>query len=214
MKAFLKSVSVEPVRNTRLVEIRVEDTDPKLAAEIANAIASVYVHQNLELKLGAARDALTWLTTQVSDLKTKVNDSELTLQRYREQVGLVSAEEKQSLAAKKLAEFNGAYIDAKAKRLEMETRLGESGGSSEPPEVLESSPIVLNNPLIQRLKGQLVELEVTALEAAQDLQGQASRGPEGPIADRRDPPEDPGGDGRIARAWRASTTCSRRARPR
>ena len=94
---------MEPVRSTRLVEIRVEDTDPKLAAEMANALANAYVHQNLELKFSAARDALTWLTAQVQDLKSKVNESELTLQRYREQAGLVSAEEKQSLTNKKLA---------------------------------------------------------------------------------------------------------------
>ena len=168
-ETFLGSVSVEPVRNTRLVEIQVEDPDPKLAAEVANALASAYVHQNLELKLGAARDALTWLTTQVSDLKAKVNESELTLQRYREQSGLVSVEEKQSLAAKKLAEFNSNYIDAKAKRLEMETRLAELRRAAQQPELLESSPVVINNPLIQRLKGQLVELEVHALEAPEDL---------------------------------------------
>ena len=93
----LRSVAVEPVRGTRLVEIRVEDTDPAMAAEIANAIASGYVRQTLELKLNAARDALTWLTTQVSDLKGKVNESELNLQRYREQAGLTSAEERQNL---------------------------------------------------------------------------------------------------------------------
>lgn len=159
-EVFLRSVSVEPVRNTRLVEIRVEDTDPKLAAEIANAIASGYVRQVLELKLGAARDALTWLTTQVSDLKSKVNDSELNLQRYREQAGLTSAEEKQNLAAKKLGEFNSAFIDAKSKRLELETRLNELRKGAQSQEALESSPLVINNPLIQRLKGQLVELEV------------------------------------------------------
>ncbi len=159
-EAFLESVSVEPVRNTRLVEIQVEDPDPKLAAEIANALASAYVHQNLELKLGAARDALTWLTAQVQDLKSKVNESELTLQRYREQSGLVAVEEKQSLTAKKLAEFNSNYIEAKARRLEMEARLAELRRASQQPELLESSPIVMNNPLIQRLKGQLVELEV------------------------------------------------------
>jgi len=160
MNTFLNAVTVETVRNTRLVEIRVEDHDPKLAAEIANALANAYVHQNLALKLAAARDALTWLTTQVSDLKTKVNESELTLQKYREQVGLVSAEEKQNLAAKKLAEFNSSFIEAKAKRLEMETRLSELRKASQRPQVLESSPLVINNPLIQRLKGQLVELEV------------------------------------------------------
>jgi uncharacterized protein involved in exopolysaccharide biosynthesis len=152
---------VEPVRNTRLVEIQVDDPDPKLAAEVANALASAYVHQNLELKLGAARDALTWLTAQVQDLKSKVNESELTLQRYREQSGLVAVEEKTSLTTKKLAEFNSNYVDAKAKRLEMETRLAELRRASQQPELLESSPIVMNNPLIQRLKGQLVELEVT-----------------------------------------------------
>jgi succinoglycan biosynthesis transport protein ExoP len=158
--AFLRAVSVEPVRNTRLVEIQVEDPDPKLAADMANTLAGAYVHQNLELKLSAARDALSWLTAQVSDLKTKVNESELALQRYREQAGLVQVEEKQSLGARKLAEFNSAYIEAKARRLEMETRLGELRRASQQPEVLESSPLVINNPLIQRLKGQLVELEV------------------------------------------------------
>jgi uncharacterized protein involved in exopolysaccharide biosynthesis len=158
--AFLGAVSVEPVRNTRLVEIQVEDPDPRLAAEMANAVATAYVHQNLELKLSAARDALSWLTAQVSDLKTKVNESELALQRYREQAGLIQVEEKQSLGARKLAEFNSAYIDAKARRLEMETRLGELRRASQQPEVLESSPLVVNNPLIQRLKGQLVDLEV------------------------------------------------------
>jgi uncharacterized protein involved in exopolysaccharide biosynthesis len=72
----------------------------------------------------------------------------------------VSAEEKQSLAAKKLAEFNSAFIEAKAKRLEMETRLTELRKAAQQPEVLESSPLVLNNQLVQRLKGQAVELEV------------------------------------------------------
>jgi uncharacterized protein involved in exopolysaccharide biosynthesis len=158
--AFLGSVAVEPVRNTRIVEIRVEDEDPKLAAEMANALANAYVHQNLELKFSAARDALTWLTAQVQDLKAKVNESELALQRYREQTGLMAVEEKQSLATRKLADFNAQYIDAKAKRLEMEARLTELRRASQRPEMIESSPMVINNPLIQRLKGQLVELEV------------------------------------------------------
>jgi uncharacterized protein involved in exopolysaccharide biosynthesis len=160
VEAFLGSVSVEPVRNTRLVEIQVEDPDPKLAAEMANAVASAYVYENLGLKLSSARDALSWLTAQVSDLKTKVNESELALQRYREQAGLVQVEEKQSLGARKLAEFNSAYIEAKARRLEMEARLAELRRASQQTDAMESSPLVMNNPLIQRLKGQLVELEV------------------------------------------------------
>src|SRR5262249_51790473 len=85
---------------------------------------------------------------------------ELALQRYREQAGLVQVEEKQSLGVRKLAEFNSAYIEAKAKRLEMESRLAELHRASQLQEALESSPVVINNPLVQKLKGQLVELEV------------------------------------------------------
>lgn len=160
VQTFLKAVTVEPVRNTRLIEIKVEDPDPKLAAEMANNLASAYVNQNRELRIAATREAVTWLTAQVSDLKTKMNESELTLQKYQEEAGLVSVEEKQSLAARNLAEASAGYHDAKAKRLEMETRLGELRKASQHPEELESAPIVINNPLIQRLKGQLVELEV------------------------------------------------------
>lgn len=153
-------VSVDPLRNTRLIQISVEDPDPQLAAEMANALAGSYQTQNLELKLNAARDALVWLGNQVRDLKAKVNESELALQQYREQAGLGSLEEKQNLTVKKLAEFNGAYIEAKARRLEMETRLAELRRAAQNPDLLESAPMIVNNPLIQRLKGQLVELEV------------------------------------------------------
>jgi uncharacterized protein involved in exopolysaccharide biosynthesis len=157
---LLGKVSVEPIRNTRLVAIGVEDPDPALAAEMANALASSYQTQNLELKLGAARDALTWLANQVRDLKAKVNESELALQQYREQNGLVSLEEKQNLTVKKLGEFNSNYIEAKAKRLEMETRLAELRKAARSPEALESTPMVASNPVVQKYKAQLVDLEV------------------------------------------------------
>jgi succinoglycan biosynthesis transport protein ExoP len=157
---FLSKVSVDPIRNTRLVLIGVEDPDPRLAAEMANALAASYQTQNLELKLGAARDALSWLANQVRDLKAKVNDSELILQQYREQNGLVSLEEKQNLTVRKLGEFNSNYIEAKAKRLEMETRLAELRKAARSPESLEASPMVAAHPLVQKFKAQQVELEV------------------------------------------------------
>jgi uncharacterized protein involved in exopolysaccharide biosynthesis len=160
-QALLGAISVDLLKNTRILEIRAEDPDPALAADIANAVANAYVSQSLETKLTAARDTLAWLTAHVGDLKTKVNESELALQRYKEEAGLASSEEKQSLAAKKLADFNSAYIEAKAKRLELETTLAELRGRRE---VLESSPLVLNSPLVQRLKGSLIDLEMRRSE--------------------------------------------------
>jgi capsular exopolysaccharide synthesis family protein len=56
--AFLKVVTVEPVRNSRLVNISVELPDPELSAEIVNTLAQTYVQQNLENKLFIAREIL------------------------------------------------------------------------------------------------------------------------------------------------------------
>ncbi|NQT32761.1 MAG: polysaccharide biosynthesis tyrosine autokinase [Candidatus Omnitrophica bacterium] len=47
IKEFLEKVHVEPVRDTRLLLLNVDDTDPELAADIANEMAEIYVSRNL-----------------------------------------------------------------------------------------------------------------------------------------------------------------------
>jgi succinoglycan biosynthesis transport protein ExoP len=155
--AFLGAVSVGVVKNTRLLEVAVEDPDPATAAEAANALAQAYINRSLERRVASARETLTWLGNHVTDLKQKVNESELALQRYKNEAGLVSSEEKQSLAVKKLADFNSAYIEAQARRLELETTLGELRAKRD---LLESSPLVQNNAVIQKLKASLVDLDL------------------------------------------------------
>jgi len=44
---FLKTVKVEPIRDTRLLLLHVENEDPELAADLATRIAEVYVERNL-----------------------------------------------------------------------------------------------------------------------------------------------------------------------
>lgn len=47
IKQFLKTIKVEPVRDTRLLRLNVDNPDPKTAAAIANRIAELYVLRNL-----------------------------------------------------------------------------------------------------------------------------------------------------------------------
>jgi len=73
--ALSGSLAVEPMRNTRLVLIKVAGPDPARAAAEANAIANAYAKYNVELKLKGARDALTWLTEEAGRLRAKVDGS-------------------------------------------------------------------------------------------------------------------------------------------
>jgi len=47
VKKFLKTIKVEPIRDTRLLQLHVENKDPKLAAAFANRIAEIYIIHNL-----------------------------------------------------------------------------------------------------------------------------------------------------------------------
>ncbi|UCG34738.1 MAG: polysaccharide biosynthesis tyrosine autokinase [Candidatus Omnitrophota bacterium] len=48
IKKFLKGVSVEPLKDARLLKLHVDNRDPALAAKIANRIAHVYIQSNLD----------------------------------------------------------------------------------------------------------------------------------------------------------------------
>lgn len=47
IKKFMKTISVEPIRDTRLARLNVENEDPVMASRIANRITELFVQRNL-----------------------------------------------------------------------------------------------------------------------------------------------------------------------
>ncbi len=159
-RVLLGALSVEPKRNTRLILIRWDGRDPALAAEIANAIAAAYVQYNLDLKLKGARDALAWLTSEAASLKKRVEESSAALQNYRVKAGILGSQEQRQITAQKIMDFNKAHLEAQAQRLSVEAKLRELGQIAKDPAGAQTIFTVADNPLIQKLKGELSELEV------------------------------------------------------
>jgi uncharacterized protein involved in exopolysaccharide biosynthesis len=153
-------VSVEPRRMTRLLYVKATHPDPTMAAELANALAASYIKYNLEAKLKGARDALTWLTDQMGDLKQKVQDSSTALQNYRVKVGILGMQEQRQITAQKIMDFNKAYLEAQAQRLSIEAKLREIGLIAKDRSGAQSIFTVADNALIQKLKQEASELEV------------------------------------------------------
>ena len=150
------SVRVVPVTNTRLIDISVTDSDPELAAAGANALAQAYVAYSLEQRQDASRQAAEWLAPHVRALEAKTTESQLALQRSREEADLVSLGEKKTLAQRKLEELNLAYVAIQPKRLEAEARLAELKKTGGDPNLIGAAS--LNDPVMQKLKNDLAEL--------------------------------------------------------
>jgi polysaccharide biosynthesis transport protein len=154
------SLIVDPRRNTRLVMIKVEQADPALAAEIANAVVTAYVQYNLELKMKGASEAVSWLTEEASRLRTKVQESAVALQNYRVKSGILGLEEQRKITAQKIMDFNKGYLEAQAQRLSMEAKVQQITQIAKDKAAAQLVLSVANSPLIEKLRAEISDLEV------------------------------------------------------
>ena len=72
IKDFLKNISVEPVRDTRLLKLNAENNNPVLAAKIANRMAETYVMRNLAYI--SKNELLNLLKNEYLKLQTKLSE--------------------------------------------------------------------------------------------------------------------------------------------
>jgi uncharacterized protein involved in exopolysaccharide biosynthesis len=158
-RALSGSLAVDPVRNTRLVLIKLAGPDPVRAAAEANAIASAYAKYNVELKLKGARDALTWLTEETGRLRAKVEESSQALQNYRVKSGILGMQEQRQISAQKIIEANKGYLEAQAHRMSLEAKLGELTQVAKDPATAGTIFSEGDNPLVGKIKGEIGGLE-------------------------------------------------------
>jgi capsular exopolysaccharide synthesis family protein len=166
IQGFLSRLTIVPVRNSRLVDVRFRSTQPALAAAVPNALAKAFIERNLQFKFLASKEASDWLANQLVEQRQRVQQSETALQNYREQRGAFSVEEAQ--LTQKLNELSSLVTRAKTARLEKETvhrQLEEAKNNGQ----LAKSPLVIGNPAIQQLRQELAELQRQRADMEQKL---------------------------------------------
>jgi capsular exopolysaccharide synthesis family protein len=143
-----------PVPRTRLVKIAFSTPDPELAARVANMHARAYLEQGIELRSHANEEAQHFLQEKLAELKDRVEKSEAALNRYRRDRGIISLDNRENIVVDRLADLNKRLTEAEADRigLEAQTRLIRKNE-------YEALPAVIDNRLIQTLKGEMARLE-------------------------------------------------------
>jgi capsular exopolysaccharide synthesis family protein len=147
-------LEVRPVKRSRLVMVGFNTPDPLLAASVANAHAEAYVQQGIKLRGRANQDARRFLESKLAELKQRVEKSEHTLNVFRRGKGIISLDDKENTVVDRLADLNRRLTEAEVARIGLESQAQLIKRRD-----YDSLPGVINNSLIQNLKGQLVNLE-------------------------------------------------------
>lgn len=156
--AFLRRLTVAPVLDSRLVDVRFRAKSPTLTTKVANTLARTYINQNLEVALLSTQEATEWLAERLDEQRQKIELSEAALQRYREENGAIGLENPENIVSQKLADLNATVTRARTERLQQEAKFKELQRITADRAALDTFPAILGNPFVQQLKVDLARL--------------------------------------------------------
>lgn len=154
VRTFLDSLTVEPVRSSRLVRLHVENTSPELAARIANSTVQAYIAMGLERRLEASSYAKTFLEEQIKQIKAKLEESERKLNRYAQEKEILTLDEKTSVVNQTYTDYAAALSRAEQDRIKVESLFAEIKRNPN------NVAAVVDNKTIQSYKEQKAKLEI------------------------------------------------------
>ena len=156
--SFLEKLEVGRRGRSRVIEIAFESENPQTAVQGANAIADLYVVEQLEARFEMTQRATVWLSDRLAELRQAVEVSESAVEAYRERAGLIKGE-RASLASQQISELNTELVLARSARAEAEARLRQVRNLLKSSGGVDSVAEVLSSPLIQRLREQEAGVE-------------------------------------------------------
>lgn len=153
VSAFRGSVSIEPVRESRLVNIVVTNSNPELAARIANTMARTFMAVNLERRLESSTYARRFLEDQIKVTKTKLEESERLINDYSKRNQILALSDKSEVASQNFSSLSASLARAEEERIKIESLYNEVMRNPE------SAPQVLESKTVDALKEQRAKLE-------------------------------------------------------
>jgi capsular exopolysaccharide synthesis family protein len=156
------SLLVEPVRESRLVKLKIVNANPALAAKIANSYAETFIRSSLERRYEANSYARNFLEQRIGQIRGRLEQSERQLVAYAKQQGIVtlsvdsggtnSPKSEQSIDAATLVSTNNALAAARTERIAAEQEFRQASGA-------QATASVIGSPTVQALEQQRATLE-------------------------------------------------------
>lgn len=152
-------ITVEPIEDTRLLNLTATHSNPILARDIVNAAAQAYIDFNISNRMKASQNTLKWLSENLHETKKNLEKAEEEFSTYKRTARLISIEKSQEMIAQKMRDFNDAYIEARNRRLELEAKLEQLSSIMQSKKDITRFRFLISNPLVDLLYGELIKAE-------------------------------------------------------
>ncbi len=162
---LLKKLDVKPSRESSLIDISFDGTNPQFAAAIANAFSNAYMQTSIELKVDPSKKAAQYFTNQISELRGNLEKAQQKLSDYQQDKGIISVDERLDVERARLNELSSQLVMAQSQTMEAQSRERNASGAG-----AFDSPDVANSPIIQNLKTEIARAESKFAEISQKFE--------------------------------------------
>lgn len=163
-RRLLGGLDVTPARDSSVLDITYNSTNPEFAAAAANAFAAQYQAITVQLKVAPLQQASSFFNQQIKSLQNNLEAAQNRLSKYQQAKGIVSLDSRLDVESARLNDLSSQLVAAQGQAMEASSRQ-RMAQSAHPGE----SPDVAGNPLIQSLKINLGNAESKFSEIAQRL---------------------------------------------
>src|SRR6185437_7658435 len=169
MEAYYDRLNVFAVEKSRVIVVDFSSANPKLAADIANAVADGYLTMQQTAKQQQTRAAGDWLAGEIEKMRKKVAEAEAKVEAYRQKSNLFLGANNTMLPNQQLSEINSQIAAARGKKADLEARARQLRALVRSGKPIDSSDIANSESmrrLIERrkaLRSELAEQSTTLL---------------------------------------------------
>jgi len=162
-----RRLTVSQIGVSYVIAVTYEDSDPDLAAKIANTVADRYIASLLAAKLDASKRANAWLADRLVELSVQVEEADGAVVDFKAEM-IEMAEGSEDSINQLLAELNSRLVASSTERADAEVRLGQvealltTGG-------IHAVADVVTSPLLETLSRQRADLAADQAQRASTL---------------------------------------------
>jgi len=122
---LLENLKVDPVPETRLVDVSYVSPFPQFAANVVNTLAEEYITYTIEMRSEATQQTSNFLTEQIAKLKDDLDAMERRRQRYSEENKILPLSDKDKPTASQYDSAAAAYSSAQVARIAAQAKYQE-----------------------------------------------------------------------------------------
>ncbi|MGA9378934.1 MAG: polysaccharide biosynthesis tyrosine autokinase [Phormidium sp.] len=117
--SLMQNLTISRLGQTKIIEVRYQDSDPKRAEKILQHVANGYLDYSRQQRQSDVRQGIDFVKQQLPNLQERVNSLQARLQKFRQEYNFIDPEQKAQELGSRIGGIEQQQVEANTKLNEL-----------------------------------------------------------------------------------------------